>query len=174
MIIIIGFFLFSENCFSSNKIFILFGFIFSLTGDIFLLNKNNFVKGLLSFLIAHIFYIIFVLSTSQFQFTIILFAITFLIFSTFYFAIISKINSNKIFVIIYSLIILFLLWQSLEWTFPSPNNVNIIFLMGIISFVISDSVLAYNRFVKSFYLAQFVILFTYFAAQYLILISIST
>lgn len=171
MLIIIGFCLFSENCFSSNKIFILLGFIFSLAGDIFLLNKTQFVKGLLSFLIAHFFYIIFVLSTSQFHFTIILFAITFLIFSTFYFAIIRKINSYKIFVIIYSFIILFLLWQSLELSIYLRNQSSIIFAIGIILFVLSDSLLAYNRFVKKFFSAQFVILSTYFLAQTLILFS---
>ncbi|MFZ1290839.1 MAG: lysoplasmalogenase [Melioribacteraceae bacterium] len=172
MLIIIGIFLQNFNDFSSSKIIILLGFIFSLAGDIFLINKYQFVKGLFLFLIAHIFYIIFVLTTSQFHFSLILFAISILVFSIFYFIIIININSNKSFVIIYACIILFLLWQSCEQAIHLQSQTSIIFAIGIFLFVFSDLTLAYNKFVKKFNSAQLIILSTYFLAQTLILISI--
>jgi len=44
--------------------------------------------------------------------------------------------------------------------------------MGAVLFIVSDSVLAWNRFRKKFQNAQTVILSTYYAAQWLIALSV--
>lgn len=149
------------------------GLLFSLLGDIFLVLKNEkFVEGLLSFLIAHLFYTFAVLNDSQFQFTSYIFVVSFLYYLIFSKLLFNKSGSKKYYVLIYGLVITSLLWQSFERAYFIGNEITIRFAAGILLFIISDSVLAYNKFVRKFNLAQLVILSTYYTAQLLIALSI--
>ncbi len=174
MILIILLCLTTQTQVSDNfKILILLGLLFSLIGDIFLMLKSDqFTKGLLSFLIAHLFYISAITFNSGFHFSFLIFSIVLIYFIVITLIIVPKRNSKKIYVGIYSFIITFLLWQSFERMEYLESTNSIMFAVGILFFTISDTILAYNKFVRKFSLAQLLILSTYFIAQTLIALSV--
>jgi uncharacterized membrane protein YhhN len=155
------------------KYLILLGLLFSIVGDIFLMLKSNqFTKGLLSFLIAHLFYLTAIIVDSNFQFSLLLFVIVFIYFISISLIIFPKSGSKKLYVLIYTLVISILLWQSFERMEILGTDATKLLAFGNLLFTISDSVLAYNKFVRKFSTAQLVILSTYFAAQTLIALSV--
>lgn len=160
-----------DDLFESNKLYIFLGFVFSLAGDLLLINKKKFYLGLISFLITHVFYITYLFLQFQPRFTIIIFFVIVLIFILFYRKIIRKVQTKKIYLILYGVILFSLLWQSIEQFNFYKNNSTLIFSIGIILFAVSDILIAFNKFVKKINFAQFIILSTYFTAQVLILIS---
>jgi len=155
------------------KYLILLGLIFSLTGDIFLMLKSDqFTKGLFSFLIAHLFYISAIIFTSGFHFSFLMFSISFIYLILIILVIVPKSESIKLYTVIYSFIIIFLLWQSYERMEYLESAISTLFATGIFLFTISDTILAYNKFVMRFPSAQLLILSTYFTAQTLIALSV--
>jgi uncharacterized membrane protein YhhN len=155
------------------KYFILTGLVFSLLGDIFLMLKNaQFTKGLLAFLVAHIFYILALVSNFGFHSNFITLIPVLLFFILFIKIILPLTGTKKIYVIIYSLVIMFLLWQAFSRMYVEPSSSSLFFGVGIILFTISDIILAYNKFVKKFKHSQLIILSTYYIAQLCIAISV--
>ena len=152
---------------------IIAGLIFSLFGDIFLmLPTDKFIQGLAAFLVAHIFYIIAFSSGFGPYFEIgylipaVIYAIIFL------WVILPKTGSMKLPVIIYSLVLLVFMWQATGRYYYLAETSALYVFMGAVLFVISDSVLAYARFVKDFRLSQLIILSTYWGAQLCFVLSI--
>ncbi len=153
--------------------FIELGLLFSLGGDIFLmLPKDRFLAGLVSFLFAHVCYIVAfsqgiqVIST---PWVILPFVLAVMIFVGILWPHLAKM---KLPVIIYALTIGAMGWLATErWLQIGEMQIFFAFA-GALLFVISDAVLAYNRFVKSFAAAQAIILITYYIAQYLIASSV--
>jgi len=165
---------FSYGNYSNYKGLIILGLVFSMFGDIFLLfPENKFVHGLVSFLIAHIFYII---ALSQYIHNLQNILIILLIFSLYGFLIFKYLESNlgkyKIPVIIYISVIILMGVLSINYYLVDNSHQSISFLLGSILFLISDTTLSINKFKNKFYLAQFIILSTYYLAQYLIAISL--
>ena len=75
-------------------------------------------------------------------------------------------------VTIYMAIILFMLWQAIErWGLGQSRSATFA-RIGALLFVLSDSILAYNRFVKSFKIGCFVVLSSYYCAQWFIASSV--
>ena len=155
------------------KYLIIVALLFSLAGDIFLmLPTDKFVQGLASFLIAHIFYITaFAHGFGPY------FEISYLIPSAIYailflWLVLPKTGKLKLPVLIYSLVLMVFLWQASGRFFYLSDNSSIYILAGSILFVASDSVLAYDRFVKSYKFSQLAILSTYWAAQVFLALSI--
>lgn len=145
---------------------------FSLIGDIFLMLKKeegNFLKGLFAFFIAHVIYIIaFKLNSAQDKDSLILLAILALIGLLFYIKLAANITKDKflkISVLLYIVAITFMLY------FAQLSN-NYYLIYGAILFVISDMLLAWDRFVKQIKLGPLAIICTYFVAQYLLAIGI--
>lgn len=143
-------------------------------GDIFLLfPEKKFIHGLVSFLVAHILYI---LALSKYISEINNILITTLIFSVYGLMIFNYLKSNlgkyKIPVIIYISIIILMGVFSINYYLVDKSSESISFLAGSILFLISDTSLAINKFKSKFHLAQFIILSTYYLAQYLIAISL--
>jgi alkenylglycerophosphocholine hydrolase len=145
---------------TSFQVFVLLAIIFSLIGDVFLLSKiDNFVAGLGSFLIAHIFYILAMkpqIMDSSAAAYLVLTAIMLLIAG---YAIISKIifslkESRKhklvIPVIIYGIVLTVMLFLSLRGLY-SPiwtGATGTLLAIGGFLFFLSDFLLAWNRFVE--------------------------
>jgi uncharacterized membrane protein YhhN len=152
---------------------ILAGLVCSLAGDVFLmLPSDQFVPGLASFLIAHLFYI------TAFRSGITGFgparlALPFCGYGLAAFWILSPvIGELKLPVIAYLLVILIMAWQAaVRWNAMRDRSCLFAFA-GALLFVISDSVLAYNRFHTRFLVAEALIMSTYFAAQWLIALSV--
>jgi uncharacterized membrane protein YhhN len=73
-------------------------------------------------------------------------------------------------VLVYMLAIVTMAWQAARWSGLHTAAAGLA-AAGSALFVLSDSVLAWNRFARPFRAAQAVVLSTYFAAQWLIALS---
>jgi uncharacterized membrane protein YhhN len=153
---------------------IVVGLVCSLAGDIFLmLPSDQFVPGLASFLIGHLFYIAAFTSGSGFGFSLWLLA-PFAIFGIVIFRILSPhLGKMKIPVIAYMAVILVMAWQAWERLSQTGQITALLASIGAVLFVISDSALALDRFRGQFRSARAVTLSTYYAAQWLIALSVT-
>jgi uncharacterized membrane protein YhhN len=146
------------------------GLVCSLVGDTFLLKKSRFVQGLLSFLIAHILYIAAFVNASGGRFSSWA-AWLFVIHGGAMLRVLwPSLGKLKIPVVVYMLALLFMAVAAASWSLQSGNGAYLVGIGGIL-FVISDSILAVDKFKQSFRSAQLLILVTYFAAQLLIALS---
>jgi uncharacterized membrane protein YhhN len=144
-----------------------FALFFSLLGDVFLMfsGEKFFMLGLGSFLLAHVFYIL--LFKTEFKFQP-LKTLPFVITTSAYFLIIKPgIDQNLILpVLAYCVVI------TLMGIFASNRITNrtsyITVLIGSILFVISDSLIAFNKFYAPLPMSTIWIMSTYGIAQYLI------
>lgn len=145
---------------------------FSFWGDVLLLFKEQFfVYGLISFLIAHIF---FIKITSTFMKKIsfqkaILGSTPFVIFLT-SFLLLLKDNLGEMLlpVIIYGFVIsLFGAITFLNYL-QNKSTPNLWLFLGAVIFMVSDSIIAINRFYEPGEINQLLIMITYIVAQYLI------
>lgn len=172
IIIIFSFFQVSEVSFF-YKVMIISGLAFSMLGDIMLmLPTDKFLHGLASFLVAHIFYLIAFVSDSAFPVNF-LYLIPGLIIGAIILSILlPRIEGKTIPIVIYSLVLVLLLWQSMGRLELSHSHSSIVALIGSIFFISSDVTLVFNRFVKKLKSGQLFILSTYYIAQLLIAYSI--
>ena len=154
------------------------GLIFSLAGDVFLmLPGDRFLPGLLSFLLAHVCYIsAFVAGAGlRVSWWIAPCAVCFIALMRILWP---RAGRMQVPVLIYGLVIITMLWQAVERasappiTSASPAGATLAAL-GAALFVLSDSALAYNRFVQRFRAAQALVLGAYWAGQLLIALSVS-
>lgn len=149
--------------------------LFSWVGDIFLLfdsqNSLYFIFGLSAFLIAHIFYIFF------FHAVRIAEAIkpkAFLLIPVvvYYAVLISLLSPGlgemKLPVRVYGVVICFMLMLALHMLYIKNKKAGSLMAVGAFLFVVSDSVLAVNKFHTSFQGADIIIMLTYGIAQLLI------
>ncbi len=145
---------------------------FSFWGDVLLLFKEQFfVFGLGSFLLAHILYI---KITSEFIKKIslqkvILVCIPFVVFLfSFLFLIKDNLGGMKIPVIVYGVVISSFGAVALLNYVEEKNTANLWLFLGAIIFIVSDSLIAVNRFYEPKEMYQICIMLTYIVAQYLI------
>ncbi len=156
------------------------GLVFALAGDILLMytgqNESYFTYGLCAFLLCHIFY------TSAFyldfksapeldkkgaRIAILLCAILAI---GFYFFLRPHLGVMKLPVMIYVLAIsMMMMMASFRNQRVNTSSFNLI-LFGAMLFLLSDSILAYNKFVQPVAYADIWIMATYMIAQYLITI----
>jgi alkenylglycerophosphocholine hydrolase len=148
-----------------NKL-IFIGFIFSLLGDVFLLQViDRFILGLAAFLIAHIFYIVGfykrvgslkLLSSIPFYLTA---GVLFYFFYPF-------LGEMLIPVSIYTIVIMTMVWRSyLQRNF---DKYAVFAFIGAILFAISDSNIALTKFIQDYQQSQYVTIILYWTGQYLI------
>ncbi len=156
------------------KLMILAGLFFSLWGDVFLmLPSNRFIHGLVSFLIAHMFYIT-AFSSNITKFMSPLFIFPYILFGIAIFKFLSPgLGKLKIPVIIYLIIILAMVVMATNRVVILGDLSSILAFTGAFLFMISDTTLAINKFKVSFKSAEFIILSTYYIAQVLIALSIA-
>ena len=162
---------------SKTFLLILGGLACSWLGDVFLLFESYgsifFILGLASFLLAHICYICFFAGINPgirglltkrpiFLFLVGAYCVGL------YLLLLPSLGTLKIPVLIYAVVIGCMLLCSMN-VYPKllkPANVN--FIAGALLFVVSDSVLAFNKFYQPFSGAGFIIMLTYCAAQFYI------
>jgi uncharacterized membrane protein YhhN len=156
------------------------GLIFALAGDVLLIyagkNESYFMYGLMAFLLCHIFY------TSAFYLDfksapdldkkgarIAIFLCAILAIG-FYFFLRPHLVIMKLPVMIYVLVIsMMMMMASFRNLRVNTSSFNFI-LFGAMFFLLSDSILAYNKFVQPINYAGIWIMATYMIAQYLITI----
>ena len=150
------------------------GLCFSLVGDVLLmLPSDQFVPGLLSFLIAHLFYIAAFRSRIKGS-TSARTALGCVAYGSFMlWLLFPRLGDMKLPVSIYLLVILAMAWQALNRWAITQSRGAMFAAAGAILFVASDSMIALHRFFSPFRLAELLILVTYFTAQWLIAISVA-
>lgn len=147
---------------------ILGGLMFSLAGDVFLINPQNFVFGLVSFLVAHLFYVTAFAKAGAGRFNP-LAPGAYLIGGALFLLIAGGVPAGlKIPVIIYALAISTMLAAAVNFYLTKKTPESDFALSGAALFVLSDALLAFNKFGGEFALAKLLILATYFTAQWLI------
>ncbi|XP_055385141.1 lysoplasmalogenase-like protein TMEM86A [Condylostylus longicornis] len=148
---------------------ILFGLIFSCVGDA-LLNVALFPHGMGSFAVAQAFYI----SAFGFQPFKPWIAIGLYAFAISFISLIFH-SLDEILVIglpIYAFLLTTMCWRTLARAGDKPNIINILCAIGGILFVISDGIIAVDRFYIKIPNSRIYIMTTYYAAQFAITLSI--
>jgi len=158
---------------AAYKAYILAGLLFSLAGDVFLmLPEKWFPAGLVSFLAAHVLYILAFrpergggLSAPV--------LLPFMLYALLFFRMLAPgLGKLKLPVLVYTAAITAMAWLAgCRYVYLGGTKPLLAFI-GAALFLISDSVLAYDRFSKKIGPAQILILGTYFPAQLLIALSV--
>ena len=161
---------------SPLKKWILIALLFSLAGDVVLMFQEKgsiyFMLGLVAFLFAHIFYIFFfhnirVIENMKSK------AWLLLIVVTYYAGLITFLSpylgDMKLPVRIYGIVISFMFLLAMHMLFIKNKNAGIWMMIGALLFVVSDSVLAINKFYRPFEMAGIIIILTYILAQFFII-----
>jgi uncharacterized membrane protein YhhN len=160
-----------------GKMLMLTGLFFSWLGDVLLLfeykNPLFFIFGLASFLITHIFYISYFLkivssNTSLLKKQPILIALVLGYGITLVLMLYPHLGNLKLPVIIYATAICSMLLCCLHIFLKVNKKAATCYLLGACAFVISDSLLAINKFYLPFAYAGVFIMLTYCTAQYFI------
>jgi len=155
------------------KGFIIAGLCLSMAGDAFLmLRKKRFNEGLACFFLAHLLYIGAFLTVTPLQAdfpTVLPLFILALVMMTF---LLPRLGRMKVPVTAYILVITVMAGLAMERFVAAGGAPAFRAFLGAVLFLISDSILAVNRFVREFRAAQALILSTDFAAQWLLALSI--
>ena len=149
--------------------FIFWGLIFSLLGDMMLLKPwYKFELGLAAFLVGHIFYIIAFISYKGMDWNI-LPLLPLIGFALWLFRMI-KPHLGKLLIPVgsYMSVILLMVWQGMGIWLSEKNTFGLLIGSGAFIFCVSDSILAYQRFMRRFKYGNTLALVTYYIAQYLI------
>lgn len=167
----------SEGVSKPIKNFTLLALIFSLLGDVLLMFVNQsphfFTFGLVAFLIAHIMYVAAFLKHRNKQRSVIGFLGLLILYAAgmFYF-LKDGLGAMLIPVVVYMAIILSMATTAyLRKGCANNRSYNLVFI-GAIFFMISDSILALNKFYQAIPLSGILIIVTYALAQYLIVMGI--
>jgi uncharacterized membrane protein YhhN len=156
---------------SSYRHMIIAGLLFSLAGDIFLMLPDRFIAGLVSFLVAHLFYI------AAFAFeggrALSLWgAIPFLIYGALMLKVLwPHLGRMRLPVIFYMLVILVMGWAAVSRWALTEQPGSLLAVWGALFFIASDSLLSVDKFRGRFRSAQLLIFGTYAVAQWFIALS---
>jgi uncharacterized membrane protein YhhN len=145
----------------------------SWAGDISLMFTGYFIYGLAFFLIAHIFYLVSILQIKgqkgilQFQ---PLFALPIVVYLVLLLSLLSGfLDKLKTPVFVYSIVICSFWTASMNLFWKTDRKTASLFFFGSLQFVLSDSLLAVNRFVYPYSLLPGLVMATYCAAQFLLI-----
>jgi uncharacterized membrane protein YhhN len=177
MLILLCYFAVNTGKLKSLKFLIIAALAFSWLGDVLLLFdkqfKSFFIYGLLAFLVAHVFYIFYFLKVRRFNRpakppnALIFAAIAVYSLSLFGF-LAPQVKNLLIPVAVYALVISAMLAASIAAFDFDRQNFGRISVAGTLLFIVSDSILAINRFAAPFEYAGVFVMITYALAQLLI------
>lgn len=160
-----------------RKFLLVAGLFFAWLGDVFLLFEFKhslfFIAGLACFLTTHIFYISYFLKISSTKTSMLArqplwVAVVIAYGAILVWQLFPELGDLTIPVIIYATIICIMLLCSIHVFNKVNRQAALYFLSGATVFVVSDSLLAINKFYQPFAFAGVLIMLTYCAAQYLI------
>ncbi|MAB50027.1 MAG: lysoplasmalogenase [Flavobacteriaceae bacterium] len=167
----------SEGISKSIKRITLLALGFSVLGDILLMfvdqSPHFFTVGLVAFLLAHIMYIVVFLRHRNKQKSILSFVILLLVYASGLFYLLKDgLGEMLVPVIIYMIVILSMATSAfMRKGIVNSSSYNLVFI-GAIFFMISDSILALNKFYQPIPFSNISIMLTYALAQYLIVLGI--
>lgn len=138
--------------------------VFCLIGDSLLLNPDFFVFGLVAFLIGHLLFAASFISKVGVSKNIwpllplLAFAIGFYIYMY------EGLGALAMPVAVYIGVIVMMSWQGISMRYKQPSWDHDLIAIGVLLFMLSDSILAYNKFVNPLDYSAIYILSTYWAA----------
>jgi uncharacterized membrane protein YhhN len=157
----------------SGYMLLLFALLFSWVGDMLLLNSENelyFMLGLGAFLLAHLAYIFCFrkLRYNRLKFDITT-AIPFMLYAAVLFILILPGLGDMLFPVLMYALTITIMGITAALRKKTTNTYSyILVLIGAVSFIVSDSIIAINKFKLPFAGAPICIMLTYCIAQYLI------
>ena len=149
------------------SILILLGLVLSLFGDIFLLSAKRFTFGLLSFLLAHICYIIaFSLKLELVSWWVLLLV---MLYACIYYGLLYRsLGQDCIAVAVYVVVIALMGWLAINVFINLFSMASFLLMLGAALFMLSDSALAWDRFKSKLKHEPSWVMISYYLAQYLI------
>lgn len=161
-----------------NVLLMLTGLFLGWLGDVLLMFDSNplfFILGLVGFLCGHLFYIFYFKNIPSSYTKTTRQGFLFLLPVSMYVAgllylLYPFIGALKVPVTAYAIVLGAMLCMALWQYYKIDFQTALLFIAGAICFVVSDSVLAINKFYHSFSVAGFIIMTTYCTAQYLIVL----
>lgn len=178
LISLLIFFLLKSNTLEKPlRLIIVFALVLSLVGDILLMfvdtSPNYFLFGLVAFLLAHVMYVIAFLKHRNKNRNPLGFMVFLIIYAAGLFYLLKDgLNDMLIPVIIYMLVILSMSTAAFLRKGNVPKMSYVLVFLGALFFMISDSILALNKFYEPLAFSNISIMLTYALAQYLIIIGI--
>jgi uncharacterized membrane protein YhhN len=149
------------------------GLLFSLAGDVFLmLPRDRFVAGLASFLVAHLFYIAAFAPRPVTLAAPLVLAVLLAYGIVLMRALWPRLGGLRTPVAVYAAALLVMAWQAAARWVVTDTTPALAAAVGAGLFVVSDSVLAWERFRRRRAYGQALVLGTYFSAQWLIASSV--
>lgn len=146
--------------------------VFSFLGDVFLLDKNDFfLFGVGAFLIAQLFYIVLVRRNSPDlgQRSLLMAAPPFIVYLILLMSLLMPgLGTLKYPVLVYGMVISVFGITALQNQITRRNASSGILLVGAVLFIVSDSLIAINKFVEPHMVYPVAIMLTYVLAQYFI------
>ena len=176
-LLVIYFWMNSTHLKKTTRNITLLALVFSLVGDVLLMfvnhSPNFFIGGLVAFLLAHIMYIsVFLKSRNKTANSLPIITILLIYASGIFYFIKDGLNDMLIPVLLYLMVFLIMAATAfLRKRSTITNSYNLVFA-GAVFFVISDSLLALNKFYELLLFSNISILLTYALAQYLIVLGI--
>ena len=152
---------------------ILIALFLSWLGDVLLQMKGLFILGLVSFLLAHVFYIVYFLKIQPQQKGLLqrqpLIGIPVLVYIViFLFLLYPFLDALKIPVTVYGITIGTMLLMAINTKRKLNEDASNLFFNGALQFAISDSLLAVNMFAYNSVVLSICVMLTYASAQWLI------
>lgn len=139
---------------------------FCLMGDILLLREERFILGLVSFLIGHVLFILSFLSIRKWKMNWPICALLAVIAMAYFVFIYPSLGQLQFPVLAYVVIITTMSAMGVSIFKSDPTNANRWLIVGVLLFMDSDMILAYNKFVSPIPLSSLAILSTYWIALY--------
>lgn len=146
----------------------IFALLFCLLGDVLLMKESFFVFGLGAFLIAQVLISLSFVRVDGFKNYFKPFILLILIGGGFYSFLYPSLNELAIPVLVYVICILVMVWQGIGLYVWKKKKPFFIIMAGAILFMISDCIIALNKFVYSFDMSQLLVLTTYWMAIFLL------
>ena len=149
--------------------FIFAGLLLSLVGDVLLEASSHwFLYGLITFLLAHVAYLVaFTGRTHKTSWPPLIFLLVY--GAAFYWVLFSHLQAMAVPVLVYLLTILAMTWRAMAQT--NSGRWAIFATVGALFFVVSDATLAFNKFYTAIPASDWIIMLSYWAAQFLIFYS---
>ena len=176
MPLLIIYFIFTTRPFTSPlKKWIVLALVFSWAGDVLLLfdsmSPDFFISGLVAFLIAHIFYILFyesIIRREDLKKNYWWFIPVLIYYVSIIYVLSPHLGDMKVPVRIYGIVISYMLIEALQTAMIKNQNAARLMIAGSVLFITSDTLLAINKFHGSFEYAGIAIMLSYGIAQLLI------
>ena len=151
------------------KAAIIVGLLFSLAGDILLIQVlDTFILGLLSFLAAQVIYTYAFRAGRPFKFNLLV-VLPFAVYGVLIYVLLKPgLDGMALPVAAYIVVIMVMAWQAWDQWDDVRRRWALLAFVGALLFIFSDSLLALNRFLEPFAAARALTLTTYFSAQWLI------